>query len=84
MTSQCIFGRVQMTVYDTGRDLLGLGVIPLSNMSSETAVVKAMWALGNNAGTDDFINIMKSDYAAEFSDILPLISSMQEVGRGGE
>ncbi|HSA75549.1 MAG TPA: Glu-tRNA(Gln) amidotransferase subunit GatD, partial [Candidatus Nitrosocosmicus sp.] len=84
MTSQCIFGRVQMTVYDTGRDLLGLGVIPLSNMSSETAVVKAMWALSNNAGTDDFITIMKSDYAAEFSDILPLISSIQEVGRGGE
>jgi glutamyl-tRNA(Gln) amidotransferase subunit D len=84
MTSQCIFGRVQMTVYDTGRDLLGLGVIPLSNMSSETAVVKAMWALSNNAGTEDFIKIMKSDYAAEISDVLPLISSMQEVGRGGE
>ncbi|HEX5905371.1 MAG TPA: Glu-tRNA(Gln) amidotransferase subunit GatD [Candidatus Nitrosocosmicus sp.] len=83
MTSQCIFGRVQMTVYDTGRDLLGLGVIPLSNMSSETAVVKAMWALSNSAGTDDFITIMKSNYAAEFSDILPLISSIQEVGRGG-
>ena len=80
MTSQCIFGRVQMTVYDTGRDLLGLGVISLSNMSSETAVTKAMWALSNNSGNDDFIKIMKSDYAEEFSDILPLISSIQERG----
>ncbi|HKR73369.1 MAG TPA: Glu-tRNA(Gln) amidotransferase subunit GatD [Candidatus Nitrosocosmicus sp.] len=82
MTSQCIFGRVQMTVYDTGRDLLGLGVISLSNMSSETAVAKAMWALSNNSGPDDFIKIMKSDYAEEFSNILPLVSPIQERGEG--
>jgi len=71
-----------MTVYDTGRDLLGLGVISLSNMSSETAVAKAMWALSNNSGTDDFIKIMKSDYAEEFSNILPLVSPIQERGEG--
>jgi len=73
MTSQCIFGTVQMTVYDTGRDLLGLGVIPLSNMSSETAVVKAMWALGNNADAEDFVRIMKTDYSNEISNMLPLV-----------
>ena len=73
MTSQCIFGTVQMTVYDTGRDLLGLGVIPLSNMSSENAVVKAMWTLGNNTGTEDFIRIMKTDYSNEISNMLPLV-----------
>ena len=73
MTSQCIFGTVQMTVYDTGRDLLSLGVIPLSNMSSETAVVKAMWALGNNTDDEDFIRIMKTDYSSEISNMLPLI-----------
>src|SRR5574337_2230585 len=47
MTSQCIDGVVRMTVYDSGRDLLNLGVIPLGNMIPETALVKAMWALGN-------------------------------------
>ncbi len=73
MTSQCIFGTVQMTVYDTGRDLLGLGVISLSNMSSETAVVKAMWALGNNTGAEDFVRIMKTDYSNEISNMLPLV-----------
>ena len=78
MTSQCIFGRVQMTVYDTGRDLLELGVIPLSNMGSEIAVVKAMWALHNSSGPKDFIRIMTSDYANEMSAILPLVSSMDE------
>jgi glutamyl-tRNA(Gln) amidotransferase subunit D len=47
MTSQCIWGRTSLTVYDTGRDLLNIGVIPLSNTTSETALVKAMWCLGN-------------------------------------
>ncbi|HZA06949.1 MAG TPA: Glu-tRNA(Gln) amidotransferase subunit GatD, partial [Nitrososphaeraceae archaeon] len=48
MTSQCIWGRTNMAVYDTGRDLLNIGVIPLSNMISETAIVKAMWVLANS------------------------------------
>ncbi|KAA2282429.1 Glu-tRNA(Gln) amidotransferase subunit GatD [Candidatus Nitrosocosmicus sp. SS] len=78
MTSQCIFGRVQMTVYDTGRDLLGLGVIPLSNMGPETAVVKAMWALHNSSGPSDFIRIMTVDYAYEMSTALPLVSLKSE------
>ena len=46
MTSQCIDGRVRMTVYESGRDLLNLGIIPLENMIPETALVKAMWAMG--------------------------------------
>ena len=48
MTSQCIWGRtLAHWPYDTGRDLLNIGVIPLSNTTSETALVKAMWCLGN-------------------------------------
>jgi glutamyl-tRNA(Gln) amidotransferase subunit D len=73
MTSQCIFGKIQMTVYDTGRDLVDLGVIPLSNMSSETAVVKAMWTLGNNTDAEDFVRIMKTEYSNEISNMLPLV-----------
>ncbi|MDG6927576.1 MAG: Glu-tRNA(Gln) amidotransferase subunit GatD [Nitrososphaerota archaeon] len=47
MTSQCIWGSVGMTVYETGRDLMAMGVVPLGDMLSETALVKSMWALGN-------------------------------------
>ena len=47
MTSQCIEGRVRMTVYETGRDLLRLGVIPLEDMLAETAFVKLSWLLAN-------------------------------------
>jgi glutamyl-tRNA(Gln) amidotransferase subunit D len=69
MTSQCIWGRVSMTVYDTGRDLLDIGVIPLSDMLSETATVKAMWALAN---TQDLKKIMQQNIAGEILSAIPI------------
>lgn len=46
MTSQCLWGRVGMNVYSTGRDLLARGVIPGHDMIPEVALVKMMWAIG--------------------------------------
>lgn len=67
MTSQCIDGRVRMTVYESGRDLLNLGIIPLENMLPETALVKAMWALGNTENVDEVKEIMLDNIASEMS-----------------
>jgi glutamyl-tRNA(Gln) amidotransferase subunit D len=50
MTVQTLWGYAQMYVYDTGRDLLDLGVIPADNMLPETAYMKLAWVLGQ---TDD-------------------------------
>jgi glutamyl-tRNA(Gln) amidotransferase subunit D len=50
MTVQTLWGFAQMYVYDTGRDLLDLGIIPLDNMLPETAYMKLAWVLGQ---TDD-------------------------------
>lgn len=48
MTSQCLYGRVNMNVYETGVDLQELGVIGnLNDMLPETAYVKLSWLLGN-------------------------------------
>lgn len=47
MTSQCLFGGVNMNVYDKGRDLLELGVIPGKDMLANTALVKLSWLLSN-------------------------------------
>lgn len=69
MTSQCIWGRVSMTVYDTVRDLLGIGVVPLSDMIPETAVVKAMWALANSP---DPKKAMRQNLAGEMSSAIPI------------
>jgi glutamyl-tRNA(Gln) amidotransferase subunit D len=52
MTTNCIFGRVQMNVYDKGRDLQGLGVLSGEDMLAETALVKLSWLLGNHVAED--------------------------------
>ena len=50
MTVQTLWGYAQMYVYDTGRDLMDLGVLPMDNMLPETAYMKLAWVLGQ---TDD-------------------------------
>lgn len=68
MTSQCIDGRVGMNVYESGRDLQELGITPLSDMIPETALVKAMWALGNSKNKEEMKKLMTENIASEFSD----------------
>ncbi|MDX1675168.1 MAG: Glu-tRNA(Gln) amidotransferase subunit GatD [Longimicrobiales bacterium] len=46
MTLQTLWGFVQMHVYETGREILELGVVPLANMMPEVAYIKLGWALG--------------------------------------
>ena len=67
MTSQCIDGKVRMTVYESGRDLLDLGITPLENMIPEIALVKAMWITGNTENHDKIKEIMLNKIASEFS-----------------
>jgi glutamyl-tRNA(Gln) amidotransferase subunit D len=67
MTSQCIDGRTRMTVYESGRDLLDLGIIPLENMIPEVALVKAMWAVGNSQNNEEIKKIMLENIASEIS-----------------
>ncbi|MCL1970501.1 MAG: Glu-tRNA(Gln) amidotransferase subunit GatD [Candidatus Bathyarchaeota archaeon] len=67
LASQCIWGRVNMNVYDTGRDLLNLGVIPLEDMFPETGLVKLMWVLGQASDLDEAKRLLITDIAGEFT-----------------
>ncbi|MEM3755254.1 MAG: Glu-tRNA(Gln) amidotransferase GatDE subunit D, partial [Candidatus Bathyarchaeia archaeon] len=67
MTSQCIWGSVNMNVYNTGRDLQAIGVVPLGDMLPETSLVKLMWALAQSKDLNEVRQIMLSDIAGEFS-----------------
>ncbi len=47
-TSQCIFGRINMNVYTTGRKLQEAGVLGnMLDMTTETAFLKLAWLLSN-------------------------------------
>ena len=67
MTSQCLNGRIKMTVYSAGRDLLKLGVVPLEDMLPESALVKLMWAYGNYKD-EEIQDIMTTNIAGEFTE----------------
>ncbi|HZY47316.1 MAG TPA: Glu-tRNA(Gln) amidotransferase subunit GatD [Candidatus Bathyarchaeia archaeon] len=65
MTSQTIWGRVDMNVYNTGRDLLSLGVTPLEDMIAETAVVKLMWVTAQTRSAKKIREMMLEPVAGE-------------------
>jgi glutamyl-tRNA(Gln) amidotransferase subunit D len=67
LASQCIWGRVDMNVYDTGRDLISFGVVPLEDMFPETALVKLMWTLGQTNDRKEAIKLLTTNIAGEFS-----------------
>jgi glutamyl-tRNA(Gln) amidotransferase subunit D len=68
MTSQTIWGRVDMNVYYTGRDLLNLGVTPLEDMLSETAIVKLMWVLAQTKAPEKVREMMLQLLAGEITE----------------
>jgi glutamyl-tRNA(Gln) amidotransferase subunit D len=67
MTSQCIWGRLGMNVYDSGRDLLAMGVLPLEDMLPETALVKLMWVFGQTTNVDEAKRLLLENMAHEIS-----------------
>ena len=68
MTSQCLNGRVNMNVYNTGRDLISAGVISVLDMLPETAYVKLKWVLANSASIEEAKEIMRTPMVNEMSD----------------
>jgi len=71
MTVQTLWGYVQMFVYDTGRDIMELGVVPASNMLPEVAYVKLGWALGQTSDLAKVKEIMLTSIAGEITEREP-------------
>jgi glutamyl-tRNA(Gln) amidotransferase subunit D len=71
MTVQTLWGFAQMYVYDTGRDLLDIGVVPLDNMLPETALMKLGWVLGHTNEHDEVMAMMRKPVNHEITDREP-------------
>src|SRR3989344_9071871 len=64
MTSQCLYGKVNMNVYSYGRKLLEAGVVPVQ-MTPETAYVKLGWVLGHTKNVEAAKNLMQMNLIGE-------------------
>lgn len=71
MTVQTLWGYVQMYVYDTGRDMMELGVVPTANMIPEVAYVKLGWALGQTNDLEKVKEIMLTPVAKDTTEREP-------------
>lgn len=71
MTVQTLWGYVQMYVYDTGRDMMELGVVPSANMLPEVAYIKLGWTLGQTNDPEKVKDIMLTPVAGEITEREP-------------
>ena len=58
MTVQTLWGYVHMFVYETGRELMALGVVPAENMLPEVAYIKLGWVLEQTTDPEEVKRLM--------------------------
>ncbi|MDR3062779.1 MAG: Glu-tRNA(Gln) amidotransferase subunit GatD, partial [Methanobrevibacter sp.] len=66
MSSQCLYGRVNMNIYSTGRKIIDSGIISGLDMTPETSYVKLSWVLGQSDNLGEVKKLMNTDIAGEF------------------
>lgn len=71
MCVQTLWGYVNMFVYDTGRDLMTMGIIPAENMLPEVAYIKLGWAFGQTSDLEKVKEIMLTPIAGEITEREP-------------
>lgn len=69
MSSQCLYGRINMHVYSTGRKLLEAGVIPAQDMLPETAYVKLIWVLGQTQNIHEIRKLIETNLKGEIRSV---------------
>ncbi|WP_297535491.1 asparaginase [Thermococcus sp.] len=67
MTTQALYGGVDLTRYEVGRRALEAGVIPAGDMTKEATLVKLMYALGHTKKVEEVREIMEKNIAGEIS-----------------
>lgn len=64
-TSQCLYEGTDLTRYEVGVEMLSHGAIPAFDMTSEAAITKLMWSLGQGMDMDAVKKIFRTNLVGE-------------------
>lgn len=64
-SSQCLYERSDLTKYEVGRLALLEGAISAHDMTSESAITKLMWALGQGMNVQQITKLFNTDLVGE-------------------
>ncbi len=67
VTTQCLYDSSDLRVYQVGNRLLDLGVIQGRDMTSEAAMTKLMWAIGQGMEPDEIASLFTKNLAGEIT-----------------
>ena len=69
VTTQCLYDSSDLKVYQVGNRLLQLGVIQGRDMTSEAAMTKLMWAIGQGMSSEEITTLFSQSLAGEITEL---------------
>ena len=67
VTTQCLYDSSDLRVYQVGNKLLEMGVIQGRDMTSEAAMTKLMWAIGQGMNQEEIAKVFSESLAGEIT-----------------